>query len=211
MPQPAPPSSPDPPPASLAAPPAEGARALPPHVHAPAVESLQRADRDAALALDAGEGLLAVHPNTAHWWNHASFALPLLGAVGFVIVGLVADSAEALGFGLFLGAVALFMLPVVLLTWRGTATAVALTRTRALALHRGRTLRSVAWAEVAAIERVETMGNVRWRLRPHAGLPAPDGVPAQHLAVEGEIADVPGLVARAAELAGVPAPPTGLH
>jgi hypothetical protein len=51
------------------------------------------------------------------------------------------------------------------------------------------------WSDVVRIERVETMGNVRWRLVPREG---------QHLAVEGEIADVPGLVARARELAQLP-------
>jgi hypothetical protein len=100
-----------------------------------------------------------------------------------------------LGFGGFLGAITVFMLPVVLLTWRATPTAIVLTASGALALHAGRILRQVQWADVVRIERIETMGNVRWRIVPHAG---------QHLAIEGEIADVPGLVARAGELAGLP-------
>lgn len=145
-------------------------------------------------AIEAMDGVVAVYPNESHWWNHASFALPLLGAVFFVAFGLALGKAEALGFGLFLGAITVFMLPVVLLTWRGTPTAIVLTRERAVALHAGRTLRDVAWADVERIDRVETMGNVRWKLMPREG---------QHLSIEGEIADVPGLIERAHELAGL--------
>jgi hypothetical protein len=139
--------------------------------------------------------VVAVHANESHWWNHASFALPLLGCIGFVAWGWLGSSAEALGFGLFLGAITVFMLPVVMLTWRGTPTAIVLTRTGAYALHDGHTLREVQWAGLDHIDRVETMGNIRWRLVPREG---------QHLAIEGEIADVPGLVARARELAQLP-------
>jgi hypothetical protein len=136
-----------------------------------------------------------VHANESHWWNHASFALPLLGCIAFVAIGFFTGSAEALGFGGFLGAITVFMLPVVLLTWRSTPTAIVLTHSGALALHAGRVLREVHWDDVTRIDRVETMGNVRWRLVPREG---------QHLAVEGEIADVPGLVACARELAHLP-------
>lgn len=156
---------------------------------APPVHAADQAFID---ALD--EGVAAVHPNESHWWNHASFALPLLGAIAFVALGLLTGTAEATGFGLFLAGITVFMLPVVLLTWRSTATAIVLTDRRALALHDGRILREVAWSEVERIERVETLGNVRWKFLPREG---------QHLTVEGEIADVPGLVARAEELAGV--------
>ncbi|MGE0228155.1 MAG: hypothetical protein AB7I38_03290 [Dehalococcoidia bacterium] len=144
----------------------------------------------------AHEDVVSVHPNESHWWNHASFALPLLGAVGFVGFGLLSGKAEATGFGLFLAGITVFMLPVVLLTWRATATAIVLTDRRALALHDGRVLREVDWADVERIERVETLGNVRWKFMPQEG---------QHLTVDGEIADVPGLVARAEELAGLTA------
>jgi len=158
---------------------------------APPVHAADRAFLD---ALD--EGSVAVHPNESHWWNHASFVLPLLGAVVFVAIGLLTRTAEATGFGLFLGGITLFMLPVVLLTWRATATAIVLTDRRAIALHDGRVLRELAWADIGRIERFETLGNVRWKLLPHEG---------QHLTIEGEIADVPGLIARAEELAGVQA------
>lgn len=153
--------------------------------------ALGRADAAAIAALP---DVVVVHANESHWWNHASFALPLLGCIGFVAAGWLFDSLEATGFGLFLGGITVFMLPVVLITWRGTPTAIVLTRTGALALHDGRTLREVQWATLDHIDRVETMGNVRWRLVPREG---------QHLAIEGEIADVPGLVARARELAGL--------
>jgi hypothetical protein len=158
----------------------------------PSAEAVHR--EDAAFIAQLPD-IVAVHANESHWWNHASFALPLLGCGTFVAIGFVTGSAEALGFGGFLGAITLFMLPVVLLTWRGTPTAIVLTEDRALALHAGRVLREVRWDDVTRIERVETMGNVRWRLVPRAG---------QHLAVEGEIADVPGLIERARELAHLP-------
>ena len=148
-----------------------------------------------AAALAAMDEVVAVHPNDSHWWNHASFMLPLAGAVIFIAFGLLAGKAEATGFGLFLGGITVFMLPVVLLTWRATPTAIVLTRDHAIALHEGRVLRQLAWAGIDRIERFETMGNVRWKLIPREG---------QHLTVDGEIADVPGLIERAHELSGVP-------
>lgn len=149
---------------------------------------------DQAFVDGLDDAVIAVHPNESHWWNHASFVLPLLGAIAFVGLGLLTGKAEATGFGLFLAGITVFMLPVVLLTWRATATAIVLTDRRALALHDGRVLREVAWAEVERIDRVETLGNVRWKFMPREG---------QHLTVEGEIADVPGLIERAEALAGV--------
>ena len=135
-----------------------------------------------------------MHPNTSHWWNHASFALPLLGSIGFTLFGLIGGHAEATGFGLFLGAITVFMLPVVYFTWRGTATSIVLTDTAATALHTGSVLTTVDWSDVVQIERVETLGNVRWKLQPAEG---------QHVTVDGEIRDVPALIERAAALAGV--------
>ncbi len=138
--------------------------------------------------------VVAAHRNESHWWNHASFVLPLLGAIVFLAIGQLAGSAEASGFGIFLAVVLVLQLPIVWFTWRRTATAIVLTRSGALALHRGRTLTEVRWAELERIERVETLGNVRWRLAERGGT---------HIAVEGEIEDVPGLVERASELSGV--------
>ncbi len=159
------------------------------------VTGLNAADASAVATLAAAGQLAAVHANESHWWNHASFALPLLGAIVCLIAGWALGVAELLGFGVFLAAVTLFMLPVVLLTWRSTPTAIVLTRDGAQALHDGRVLREVAWRDLAAIERVETMGNIRWKLRPRTG---------QHLSIEGEIADVPGLIATAYVLSGIP-------
>lgn len=139
---------------------------------------------------------MAAHRNLAHWWNHAAFVLPLAGSAAFLAIGALAGSAEATGFGVFLGVVLALQLPVVWFTWRRTATAIALTREGALALHRGRVLQQVRWSGVERIERVETLGNVRWRLTERGGA---------HLTVEGEIEDVPALVARARALAGLEA------
>lgn len=165
------------------------ADAAPPAASGP-LAALRRADREALADLD----VVAAHPNLSHWWNHASFALPLIGCVLFLAIGLAAGSAEATGFGVFLGAVLALQLPVVWFTWRGTATAIALTREAALALHGGEVRRELRWDDLDRIERVETFGNVRWKLIARGGA---------HIAVEGEIADVPALVARARELAGL--------
>jgi hypothetical protein len=151
---------------------------------------------DVAFIESIEDEALAAHPNDSHWWNHASFALPLLGAIVFVAFGLLTGRAEATGFGLFLAGITVFMLPVVLLTWRATATAIVLTDRRAVALHDGRILREIAWSDVDRIERFETLGNVRWKLMPREG---------QHLSIEGEIVDVPGLVEQAEKLARVTA------
>lgn len=157
-------------------------------------EALNRADAALVATLDA---VVSVHANESHWWNNASFALPLLGCIVLVTVGWIAGIDEAFGFGLFLGVVALLMTPVVLVGWRGVATAIVLTRDRALALHDGHVMREFPWAEVVAIDRAETMGNIRWRIHSSDG---------QHLAIDGEIADVEGLVAQARTLAALPAP-----
>ena len=157
----------------------------------PAAAALGAADRAFVAALP--DRVVAVHANETHWWNNGSFALPLLGALACIAFGLLFGIGEATGFGLFLGAIALFMLPVVLLTWRNSATAIVLTEAAAYALHNGAVLREVRWPDVHLIDRVDTMGNLRWRLHPREG---------QHLAIEGEIADVPGLIETAQRLSG---------
>ena len=78
-------------------------------------------------------------------------------------------------------------------TWRGTATAIVLTEDGALALHRGVVRRELRWSELDRIERVETFGNVRWKLVERGG---------EHISIEGEIADIPALIERASELVG---------
>ncbi len=151
---------------------------------------LQEADRAAIAALD---GVQSVHANLTSWWNNGSFALPALGAALALLGGLVARSPEALGFGAFLLVVTLAMLPVVLLTWRRTPTAVVLTGSAVVALHHGRTLRAIPWGALARIERAD-YDNIKWRLRPLAG---------DHLSIEAELEDVAALIRRASELSGL--------
>jgi hypothetical protein len=157
----------------------------------PSAAALGTADR--AFVQASAARVVAVHANETHWWNNGSFALPLLGALACVAFGLIFGIAEATGFGLFLGSIALFMLPVVLLTWRNSATSIVLTEAGAVALHNGAVLRELRWADVHLIDRVDTLGNLRWRIHPRDG---------QHLAIEGEIADVPGLIEAAQRLSG---------
>jgi len=157
----------------------------------PSAAALGGADR--TFVQGSAQRVVSVHANETHWWNNGSFALPLLGALACIAFGLLFSIGEATGFGLFLGAIALFMLPVVLLTWRNSATSIVLTDDGALALHNGTVLRELRWADVHLIDRVDTLGNVRWRIHPREG---------QHLAIEGEIADVPGLIEVAQRLSG---------
>lgn len=135
----------------------------------------------------------SVHSNEASWWNNASFALPLLGTILSLLGGWVFGSAEALGFGVFLSVVTTAMLPVVMFSWRRTPTAVVLTRTGVLALHEGRTLRSIPWDTLARIERAD-YDNIKYRLRPREG---------DHLSIEAELEDVEGLITKASALSGL--------
>jgi hypothetical protein len=134
-----------------------------------------------------------VHSNLTSWWNNASFALPLLGGLLSAIAGAIFGSFEALGFGIFLLVVTAVMLPVVLLTWRRTPTAVVLTRSGVLALHEGQTLRDIRWADLARIEKAD-YDNIKWRLRPREG---------DHLSIEAELENADGLIERASELSGL--------
>lgn len=146
-----------------------------------------------AAVIEGLDDVVSVHSNQTSWWNNASFALPLLGAVIALGIGVLAGKAEALGFAGFLGFVTAVMLPVVRLTWRRTPTAVVLTHTRVLALHEGRTLRDIAWSDLARIERAD-YDNIKYRLRPAEG---------DHLSIEAELEDVEGLISRAGELSGL--------
>lgn len=159
---------------------------------ADAVEARPR--RPDAGAIEAMQDVVSVHVNLAHWWNNASFVLPLLVAVVSLVIGLLFGFGEATGFGLFALAVTALLLPVVALTWRRTPTAVVLTRRGATALHGGRVLREVDWASLAVIERAD-YGNVRWRLRPREG---------DHLSIEAELSSVDRLIDHAYELSGLP-------
>ncbi len=147
-------------------------------------------------AIDAMAGVERVYLNHSRWWQNASFALPLLAAVATLAIGLIFGSTEALGFGIFASVVTLIMVPVVLLTWRSTSTAIALTQDGAYALHRGRVIHEVPWAELRRIEVVEYLGNKRYKLV--------HGEDEQFLSVESEIEEREDLVERAFALSGVP-------
>jgi hypothetical protein len=147
-------------------------------------------------AIEAMLGVDSVYVNESRWWQNASFALPLLAAVVTVTIGLIFGSTEALGFGLFAAVVTLIMVPVVLLTWRGTATAIALTSNGAYALHRGRLLHAVPWSELLRIEVVEYLGNRRYKLV--------HGEDERFLSIETELEEREQLVDRAFTLSGVP-------
>lgn len=150
--------------------------------------------RDAA-AIAAMPDVLRVHPNLAGWYNNATFALPALGAVLLYLIWAIVGSLELLGFAIFLSVVTGVMLPLVWLTWQRTPTAVVLRSDGIEALHQGRSLRRLAWPDVTTVRRAETMGNVRWYIVARSG---------DHLTIEGEIEDVPGLLAAARSLAGLP-------
>jgi len=152
-------------------------------------------ERDAAV-VGAMPDLIRVFINDSHWWQNASFALPLLGFIVSSAVGAIFGYAEALGFGLFLGAVTLIMVPVVLLTWRGSATSIALRDQGVSSLHHGRVLEAFTWSELRGIERVEYLGNVRHKLL--------YGDEDRFLTLESEIADAEALVDAAFELSGLP-------
>ncbi|MEI7925489.1 MAG: hypothetical protein WCI61_04800 [Chloroflexota bacterium] len=150
--------------------------------------------RDRA-AIEAMRDVVRVYVNDSRWWQNASFALPLIVSVISLVVGLVLQRAEGIGFGLFAGVVTLIMIPVVLLTWRSTATSIVLTKTGADALHVGKVLHHVDWRDLQRIERVEYLGNTRYKLVHHD---------TEFLTVESEIEESADLVDTAFALSGVP-------
>ena len=150
--------------------------------------------RDRA-AIEGLRDVVRVYVNDARWWQNASFALPLIVSVVSLAVGWLFGRAEGIGFGLFAAVVTLIMVPVVLLTWRGTATAIVLTKTGASALHLGRELHHVDWTELQRIERVEYLGNTRYKLV-HGD--------TEFLTVESEIEGAADLVETAFALSGIP-------
>lgn len=150
---------------------------------------------DLAAARDLSE-VVRIFVNDSRWWQNASFALPLLVSVVTLVPGWIFGVTEAIGFGLFMAAVTLIMTPVVLLTWRSTATAIVLTRDGAYALHRGRLLYEAPWRELSRIEEVEYLGNKRYKLV--------HGEDDRFLSVETELDGREELVELAFELSGVP-------
>lgn len=153
---------------------------------------VKQSGADWALA-SAMPGFVRLHRNDSHWFSNASFSLPLIGAVILLVVGLLTGSGEARGFGLFLLVVAALMVPVVLWTWRATPTAIAVTEQELLSLHNGRVMKRLPWTEVVEVERKETLGNLRWRVLTREG---------DHIAIEGEIEDVPGLIGEVTHYSG---------
>ena len=148
-----------------------------------------------AAVIAALPDVLAVHRNTTHWYNNASFAMPLLAAIVVLAAGLILRRGDVLAFAGFLFAVTLGMVPVVLVSWRQTATAVVLTRERIVALHDGRELKSLVWREVRGVTRRETQGNVRWHVSSESG---------ERIALDGELEDLDGLLREARRLAELP-------
>lgn len=148
---------------------------------------------DATIAATAG--VIAVHRNTTNWYNNASFALPLAATAVAAIVGALLRNLDWLAFAGFLLVVTLLMIPVVLTSWRHTATAVVLTRDGISALHAGRTLKQLAWQDVIALERRETQGNVRWLVQARE---------SDHVTLEGELDDLEGLLRDVRRLAALP-------
>lgn len=146
-------------------------------------------------AIEDMRDVVRVYVNDSRWWQNASFALPLIVSVVSLLAGFVFQRAEGVGFGLFAGVVTVIMIPVVLLTWRGTATSIVLTKTGASALHTGKVLHHVDWTDLQRIERVEYLGNTRYKLVHHD---------TEFLTVESEIEDSAGLVETAFALSGVP-------
>jgi hypothetical protein len=138
---------------------------------------------------------LAVHRNTTSWYNNASFALPLIATIVVGLAGLVLRRGDVLAFAGFLGVVTLLMIPVVLVSWRQTATSIVLTQDSISSVHGDRVLKRLALDQVRAVARRETQGNVRWYVT------AADG---ERIAIEGEIEDVPGLLQTVRTLAGLP-------
>lgn len=139
--------------------------------------------------------VVSVYANPSYWWQNASFALPLLIAVVSLGVGVVFGLAEAIGFGLFCAVVTLIMVPVVLLTWRGTATSIVLTRSGAAALHEGSPIHELTWDTLRRIERVEYLGNTRFKLV--------HGDEDRFMTVESEIQGGDALVEEAFALSGI--------
>jgi hypothetical protein len=111
------------------------------------------------------------------------------------VVGLVWGIGEATGFGLFAFAVTALMLPIVLITWRNTATLMVLTDTGAYSIHRGKILHQLNWHDLRRIDQVEYLGSSRFKLL--------HGDNGEFMTVESEIEDGQGLVDRSFRLSGL--------
>ena len=169
-----------------------------------------------ARAIEALTDVRTTHTYEGGWYNNATFVLPLLGAIGVLIAWAVTGSFELLGMSLFLFVVTGVMLPLVWLTWQRTPTVIVVRNSSLDALHQGRTLQSLPWIAVTDVRRVETMGNVRWYVVANYDTKgdaqkttdASDTADQlERIAIEGEIADGPALLAAARRLARLPEDP----
>ena len=149
--------------------------------------------RDQAV-VSAATDVISAHAYEAGWYNNATFVFPFLGATGAGIVGGIIGSVELLGLATFLAVVTLVMLPVVYTTWLRTPTVVILRHNSIESLHQGQPMQLFPWSAVTAVRRVETMGNVRWYVVGNDG---------NHLTLDGEMAELDGLLDRARTLAGI--------
>jgi hypothetical protein len=138
----------------------------------------------------------SIYLNDSHWWQNASFALPCLIAVISTVVGLIFRINEAWGFGLFAFGVTLFMLPIVLITWRNTATSIILTDKLIFSLHRGKILHSLEWVDLTSIEQIEYLGTSRFKLK--------HGFEGEFLTIDNDVENSSELVDRSFELSGLP-------
>jgi hypothetical protein len=164
------------------------------HANAPLLDA--RLDRRDADAIAARRDVDSIYLNDSRWWQNASFALPAIVAAIALGIGLVTRIPEAIGFGIFVAVVTAIMGPVVLLTWRSTATSIVLTAGGAFSLHHGKVLHELAWPELRRVEEVEYLGNRRYKLV--------HGEDERFLTVESEIERAGDLVDRAFALSGLP-------
>ena len=146
-----------------------------------------------AHAADALTDVLSTHTYLGSWYNNATFLFPALAALGTLIAWGIFGSLELIGISIFFFVVTGVMFPLVVFTWQRTTTAVVVHQAGILALHQGLTVQSLAWSDVHAVRRVETMGNVRWYIV------GPDG---DHLTIEGEIDEHDALLETACRLSG---------
>jgi len=158
-------------------------------VSAGAAVPRRAADRQAVGSLPQ---VVSIFENEAGWYNNASFLLPLVATIVIGVAGLATRQGEILGFDAFLGAVTLLMIPVVLVTWNQTPTAVVLTATMIVSMHDGRLLKSLSWSEVTSVRERETQGNRRWEIAAASG---------ERILLDGELERLPVLVQLAQELA----------
>ena len=149
--------------------------------------------RDAATS-DRLNDVISTHTYLGSWYNNATFLFPLLAGIGTIIAWTVTDSFELLGLSLFFFSVTGIMLPIVFLTWKRTPTAIIIRESGVTSLHQGDVMQALNWAEVQAVSRRETMGNVRWYIT---------SIDGNHIAIEGEIDSHQILIHTACRLAQV--------